>query len=119
MSQENVEVVRAAMTAFRDGRPWSGFVTPDFTWDLSTAPGLWPEAQRYRRIEAVQGFLTEWTQAFDEWAYAIDEAIDCGEQVVLVVHERGRIKGTATEVGGTWAYLSTLTTRGCQRPRFS
>jgi hypothetical protein len=59
-------------------------------------------------IEAVQGFLTEWTQAFDEWAYAIDEAIDCGEQVVLVVHERGRIKGTATEVGGTWAYLSTL-----------
>ena len=24
----------------------------------------------------------------------------CGEQVILVVHERGRIKGTTTEVDG-------------------
>jgi hypothetical protein len=28
--------------------------------------------------------------------------------VILVVREQGRIKGTATEVDGTWAYLSTL-----------
>jgi hypothetical protein len=59
MSQENVEVVRAAGNALLEGEPWSGFVTSDYTWDMSTAPGIWPEAQRYEGKEAVEQFLTE------------------------------------------------------------
>jgi ketosteroid isomerase-like protein len=108
MSQENVEIVKAAAAALRDGHPWSDLATSDYTWDMSTAPGMWPEAQVYRGPEAVERFVREWTQTFDEWNYSVEEEIDCGEQVILVARERGRIKGTAAEVDGTWAYLSTL-----------
>jgi len=108
MSQENVEIVKAAAAALREGGPWADFATPDYTWDMSTAPGMWPEAQQHQGIEAVQRFFTEWTQTFDEWTFSVEEEVDCGEQVILVVHERGRIKGTATEVDGRWAYLHTL-----------
>jgi hypothetical protein len=48
MSQENVEIVKAAAAALREGGPWADFATPDYTWDMSTAPGMWPEAQVYR-----------------------------------------------------------------------
>lgn len=108
MSQENVEIVKAAAIAILDGGTWFDFVTPDYTWDMSTAPGMWPEAQQYRGREAVEQFVTEWAQTFDEWSFSIEEAIDCGEQVILIAHERGRIKGTTAEVDGRWAYLSTL-----------
>jgi ketosteroid isomerase-like protein len=35
----------------------------------------------------------------------------CGKQVILVVHERGRIKGTTTEVDGRWPFLATFRDR--------
>jgi ketosteroid isomerase-like protein len=108
MSQENVEIVKAAASALREGRPWSELVTPDFTWDMSTAPGMWPEEQRHEGVEAVQRFVNEWTETFDGWSFSVEEEIDCGEHVILVVHERRRIKGSTAEVDGHWAYLYTL-----------
>jgi ketosteroid isomerase-like protein len=108
MSQENVELAKAAASALREGRPWSHFVTPDYTWDMSTAPGMWPEAQQHQGVDAVQRFVNEWIETFDDWTYSVEEEIDLDQQVILVVHERGRIKGTTTEVDGRWSYLSTF-----------
>jgi ketosteroid isomerase-like protein len=108
MSQENVEIAKAAASAMRDGGPWTQFVTTDYTWDMSTAPGMWPEEQTHTGVEAVGRFFRGWLETFDEWTYSVEEEIDCGEQVIFVVHERARIKGTDADVDGHWAYLWTL-----------
>ena len=65
MSQENVEIAKAAASALREGDPWSHFVTTDYTWDMSTAPGMWPEAQTHTGIEAVERFVRGWIETFD------------------------------------------------------
>ena len=108
MSQENVEMAKAVGSALRDGQPWAHLVTTDFTWDMSTAPGMWPEEQKHQGVNAVERFVRGWIDTFDEWSYSVEEEIDCGEQVILVTHEQGRIKGTTTEVDGRWSYLSTF-----------
>jgi ketosteroid isomerase-like protein len=108
MSRENVELAKACGNALRDGRPWSQYVTTDYVWDMSTAPGMWPEVQKHEGVEAVEQFVKGWIETFDEWSYSVEEEIDCGEQVILVTHERGRIKGTTTEVDGRWSYLSSF-----------
>ena len=107
MSQENVEVFRAAIEASRFGtseNDWEGSLTgglaelwdPEIEWDATAhpLPGL---AGVYRGKEAVLRWWREWLVAWD--TVEIDyELIDAGDRVVGLFDQRMRAHSTGIEV---------------------
>ena len=91
MSQENVEIVRAAFEASSSGDPAAALAAYDPTgeWDMTGVAG-WPEKDVYRGVDEVLPFLQGWANAWRDWHYDVDEVRDAGErQVFLAIHERG------------------------------
>jgi ketosteroid isomerase-like protein len=76
---------------------------------MSTFHG-WPEQQTYVGIEGARQFIAEWTRAWDDWELEVEDMIDAGDRVVVMVRQRGRSKPTGVLVemrfGQVW------TTRG-------
>jgi hypothetical protein len=85
MSQENVEVVRRALEAFREGR-------------VDEALGL-------------LALMADWTEGFEEWSYRAES----GDHVVVRLHQWGRGAGSGAPVAGdywmTYLFEDGLVTR--------
>lgn len=108
MSQENVETVRRAFEHFdATGEVHRESLDPDFVWDMSTA-SEWPEDQTYEGIEAVERFLRDWLEAWDEWHQEVESLHDAGDKVVAIMHQRGRAKGTGMAVEMSYAQVITF-----------
>jgi uncharacterized protein len=108
LSDANLELVRRAYEQFRaKGRFVAEFVAPDFVWDMSNFHG-WPEQQVYEGVEGAEGFLEEWTAAWDDWELDVDELHDAGEKVVALVRQRGRSKVTGMPVDMSLAQVWTV-----------
>ena len=92
MSQENVEVVRASVELWCDGRmsEWIATLDADIEWDISAHPlPDFPDRGRGRAafVAHMGGYLSGWI------AYEASgkELIDRGDDVVLILHERARM----------------------------
>ncbi len=104
MSQENVEVVRAAFDAFnREGVEAfaSRLFSPEFVFDASRA-GI-PGVGVYRGSDQVGAFFEkDWFGAFpfEEWEVEVEELIDRGDRVIVMSRQRGRgaSSGVAAEL---------------------
>jgi uncharacterized protein len=108
MSQQNVEAIRDAYERFRaSGAFVRELATPDFVWDMSHFEG-WPEEQVYEGAEGAEGFLGDWTSAWDDWTLDVVALHDAGEQVVAVLHQRGRSKATGLVVDMSFAQVWTM-----------
>lgn len=108
MSDANVELVRRGYEQFRaTGQFVAEFVAPDFVWDMSHFRG-WPEQQVYEGVEGAEGFLEEWTAAWDDWELDVDELHDAGEKVVVLLRQRGRSKATGMPVDMSLAQVWTI-----------
>src|SRR3954471_19517847 len=97
MSQENVEVVRRMLIAFRNG-DWAAAaepLDPDIERDTTRAPisGL---DRVYNGLEEVAAFWREWLEAWGAQNYEDPELIDAGDQVVTWTTGH-RIQGRAAE----------------------
>ena len=104
MSQENVEIVR---------RGWEHSVAtgefqahPDLVWDVSNLG--WPEQQVYHGAEGAMQFLADWADAWDDWEMEVEEYVDAGERVVVIVNQRGRSKASGIPVEMRFAQVWTL-----------
>jgi ketosteroid isomerase-like protein len=97
MSQENVEIVRRGYETFnRTHKPVREMLHPEVEWH--TAEDL-PDSGTHRGIDGVEKLFAEWSDSFEGFRGDIDEIIDGGDEVVVVVVElRGRIKGSSQEV---------------------
>jgi uncharacterized protein len=95
MSRENVEVVRRVAEAFTRGDMASvvGAVDPSIEWDLSRA-ATWPEQRVYRGFEAVLEFFGEWSGSWEDYRFEVEEIVDAGEKVLVVVRDEGRSRAT-------------------------
>jgi ketosteroid isomerase-like protein len=109
MSQENVEIIR------RGWEHWvaTGVVTgmnsaqpADFVWDVSNLG--WPDQQIYPGVEGARQFLAEWADAWDDWEIEVEDYIDAGERVVVILNQRGRSKATGVPVDMRLAQVWTL-----------
>ena len=88
MSQENVEVVRRIVEAFRAGvesgdfaSVWdSGAVADDVEW--VSAPNF-IEQRRFRGQEGLVEFVRQWTEDFEEYSIHFERLVDAGEDRVL------------------------------------
>ena len=96
MSRENVEIVRRHMQAYLSGDNDAALAAydPEVEFDAT----LRPEGQVYRGREGVAEAMRTWTGAWEGWKVDIEEIIDAGEHVLLVVRESGRGKGSGIKI---------------------
>ena len=104
MSQENVEIVRAAIDAWSRG-DWDTALrnaAPDLEYDLSRAPG--PFRGVYRRDQVPQAWA-DLTEGLTSPRIEPHDFIEAGEHVVVpwTFHARGR-DGIEVQARTTWSF---------------
>jgi ketosteroid isomerase-like protein len=98
VSQENVEIVRAAYEAAQRERTlesFLGLLDPEIVWDNRA---VWPDGACYRGLEAVKQEGRRWFGTWDEYSFTPEEFIDAGEYVLVPLRVRARGKGSGAEV---------------------
>jgi ketosteroid isomerase-like protein len=104
MSEENVEIVRRMLEAWRLGTERndpaaifeSGTVAADLEWIPSRE---FPGPKSYRSREGVVEYFRTWTEGFDGWLFEIERLIEApGDCVVALVHQTATGKGSGASV---------------------
>ncbi len=90
MSHENVEVVRAMTEAFLRGDTKGALAAydPDIEWDGRNLP----DGRVSRGIDGVIEHVARWAEQWEGWQYEPLKYFDAGDDVVLIIRERGRSK---------------------------
>jgi ketosteroid isomerase-like protein len=102
MSQENVEIVRAAFAELNRGDFSFTLAAPDARADLSRAVGM---DRSVYSLDEFRRLSEEFTNSWESVRYEADEFIDAGEHVVTpwTNHLRGR-DGIELQARGTWLW---------------
>src|SRR6185436_11859242 len=104
MSQENVEIVRMLAEGFQHRQHEQAFelYDPEIEWDSSRMAERQPDnAGVYRGHDGVRAFWRDWLSAWSDLHFEIQDLLDAGDEVVLLVREQrqwGRRSGIATDV---------------------
>ena len=121
MSQENVELVRALQPApgvdmaelFRDDLSWAAL-------SALLAPALAPDVECVTRgfpgfddavsvgLDGLRSAWLEWLAPWSSYRSEVEETIDLGEKVVVLVRDFARRTGDAPEVALTSAAVWTV-----------
>ena len=105
MSQENVEIVRRSMDAYRS-RDYEGALAayhPEVVCDAMVVQG-----RVYRGHEGVAEQARDWVGTWDDWEWEIEELIDCGDRVLTVMRQSGTGKGSGVHVEQQTFFVYTL-----------
>ena len=107
MSRENVELVcRGYDAATRED--WflaERLLSPDFEIHDRTVPEGSGSA---RGLDAVRASRAGMSEAFEDFRYDVEEAIDLGERVLIRAHVFARGKGSGLGLDGTMGHLWTF-----------
>jgi ketosteroid isomerase-like protein len=110
VSQENVELVLRLAPArdadlaqlYRDDEMWARFVGRAgslFQPNVETvAPGVPGTEQTYTGLDGLRAAMLDWLAPWTTYRSEVSEAIDCGERVLLFVHDFGRRERSTQEV---------------------
>ena len=106
MSQENVEVVREAFEAFQGGdlEKTAQLVDPEVEFH-GTVGGLQEGQTAHGQSEIDQVFEEEDLEAWEERRLEPEEFIDAGDNVVVLLHEYRRGRGSGVELETDTAVL--------------
>jgi ketosteroid isomerase-like protein len=109
MSQEDVEIVRSALTALSDHGVDAlvEFLHPEINW--RAVEGAPDDVGEMQGIEAARRYVEDWFETFDDFTTIPEELLDAGEdRVVGVLHVSGcaKLSGITTEL--RYAALYTL-----------
>jgi hypothetical protein len=108
VSRENVEILRRLYRAVnRVGlQAVVEFAHPDME---AVAPPYWPDASTVHGVELVQEMARQWVETFESFEVEPERFLDAGpERVVVYVRDRGRIKGSDTEIDTRLIHVWTL-----------
>jgi hypothetical protein len=121
MSQENVELVLGVIPPpevdlaelVRDDEQWAQLaeaIGPFFHPDFECVGRLVGNSSyRQSGLNAFRAFWLDWLASWDTYRMGeIEQAIDCGDRVVVVVRDFGRPKGAEHEISGRNAGVWTL-----------
>ena len=98
MSRENVETVRTAIASGPAGL--LAVLDEQVEWDYV---GAFPEMVTYHGPGQVAAFFSEWASGFDDFGFEVDETVDAGDSVLVLLHQWGRGKDTGAPVESrTW-----------------
>jgi ketosteroid isomerase-like protein len=97
MSEENVEMVRAALEAFRRGEVDTALkhAHPEMVSER-----IDPDGAVFHGREGLLALVADWAEGFEEWSFRAEEFIDAGDHVVVRVHQWGRGAGSGAMVDG-------------------
>jgi len=109
MSQQNVDIVMALQRTGEED--FARLIREDERWQqvakraapvvhvdaISVRPGV-PGAKEYVGLEGFRRMWFDWLAPWAEYRTAIEDAIDCGERVLLLQRSSGRIQGSTQEV---------------------
>jgi ketosteroid isomerase-like protein len=89
VSKKNVEIVaRALEAAPTDPETFFAVFDQDLDWDTSS--GVLPDAKTdYRGPGGVREFFRRWIGPFDDFGYELEEVIDAGDSVIVLLHQWG------------------------------
>jgi uncharacterized protein len=109
MSDANRKLIQEMCEAF-GRRDWKAGLEPisdDIEWDMSTY-GSWPDTGVVHGPAAVQTFFRSYLGTWDDYEIDFDQYLDVGDEVLVIVHDRGRGKGSGALVERHWAQLWTV-----------
>ena len=96
MSQENVEVVRRALEAFRR-RDWESLIAlfdPDIEWRDRPESGL----GTFHGHDGVMRFFQTILEAWEHFDARAEDIIGAGDQVVVFIHQTARGSASGVDV---------------------
>ena len=115
MSQENVDIVRAAWEAFDAGDVDRAFEVFAANVDWHVPQDSWGEfggSGHYRGVGRVAGWLADMYGAWEPFELDAEEISDAGDdRVIVVLSARGREPGSGLEVEHHPAGVTTLSAR--------
>jgi ketosteroid isomerase-like protein len=123
MSQENVEIVEGLLTgaAGMDKQALLAAL-PELIAQVADPEIEWVEdpqrADRrvYRGHDGVQESFERWLEQWDEFGYEAERFVDCGEDVLVIGHERGR--GMTSGASVTSPHFAVWTIRAGKIARY-
>jgi ketosteroid isomerase-like protein len=119
MSQEHVELVLGLFPApdvnvvelYGDDGLWAEQAeafAPFFHADFECVMYEFGSERRYAGLHGLRAFMLDWMAPWVTYRIEIEEAIDLGERVLLLNHDRGRREGSTQEVRGRLAAVFTI-----------
>jgi ketosteroid isomerase-like protein len=111
MSEENVEIVRRLYEAAaqRDTATVYSIYDPSIEWDASRTERGTITGRVVHRHSGLKKWLREWYGAWEDIHDELEEVIDAGDnQVVSVMTQRGRGRGSGVEVEDSLATIWTF-----------
>jgi ketosteroid isomerase-like protein len=121
MSQENVEMVLGLQPApdvdlarlFRDDTSWAELTAtlgPALTQDFECIPRGFPgnDGERSEGIEGLRAVFLEWLEPWESYRTQIEEAVDLGDRVVVLVRDFARRAQDTNEVSLRSAAIWTV-----------
>jgi ketosteroid isomerase-like protein len=103
MSREDVRVAHDAIAAFNSGGVEAVLehFDPNVEW---IAPPGWLEDHLYMGHDGIKKIASLWTEHFDEYRLDLYRTIDAGDDLLALLYQRARIKGTCDEIEQPVAY---------------
>jgi uncharacterized protein len=107
MSQENVEIVRRMVDAYAAGDIGTALFAydPDVEFDVSTAR---PEGGVYHGPRGVEEGVGDWVGRWAEYRFEVEEIIDAGDRVLMILREFGRGELSGVEVSQHTFWVNTF-----------
>jgi ketosteroid isomerase-like protein len=98
MSQQNVEQLRSALTAYNEEGPEAilPFIDPDFVAIIP--PSLSVEPDSYHGVEGMRRYFELWSDVMDDVKFLPKEFIDAGDRVVMPFRVVARSRQTGLEL---------------------
>jgi hypothetical protein len=80
-------------------RAWRESIEPLFTPDAESVwPGLPGGAKTFTGVDGLRSALLDWTAPWATYRTEVEEAIDCGDRVVLLAPSFGRLADSEQEI---------------------
>lgn len=96
MSPENAEIVRSIYRLLNDD-DWDAvfrLVDPDFEATFQRGPNAGTHSGR----DSVRAMLEDQRATFDGWVVEVEQIVESGDQVIAVIRNRVRPRGTDAEL---------------------
>ena len=116
MSQENVELARAALNAFAeldegliDPKRMEEFISPDSITTFSGFEAFLGKQTMLRGGDEFLEFRAAWMEPYDDFSYEPVRIIDAGaNRVVVTLHQRGKPHGSDSWVEMDYGMVYTV-----------
>jgi len=107
MSEENVEIVRRTVEAYAAGDIETALEAydPSVEFDVSMAR---PEGGVYHGPQGVEEGVQAWVGRWAAYDFEVEEIIDAGDRVLIVVRESGRGERSGVEVDQHTFWVNTM-----------